>query len=113
LCRRCDHGAKVGNSISALLGILTSALTEDINQANWGKIRKEIERELADKGAATRDLHALQLIATSTSEDVWITFYQSYLWWGRVREGCVLKDDISKYRELQDDWSNRDIAQHH
>ena len=27
LCRRCDHCAKVGNFISALLGILTPALT--------------------------------------------------------------------------------------
>ena len=81
----------------------------DINHGRWEVIREQISRELSDKGAATRDLNALRLICESTSQDVWITFHASRLWWCRVGAARILEDHISKYREVLGIWSDADI----
>lgn len=43
---------------------------DDINQGNWETIEKQLEAEIEDPDAETRDLNALRLIAECTSEDV-------------------------------------------
>lgn len=80
----------------------------DINNGNWEKIKKELEEEINNKGAATRDYRALRMICESTPEDMWITFYNNYLWWCRVSEEGIFEDNISKYRKV-DKWRNDNI----
>ncbi|MHC4616925.1 MAG: hypothetical protein ACYTEQ_04135 [Planctomycetota bacterium] len=82
---------------------------EDINRGNWEAVEKQLEAEIQDPGARTRDLNALKLIAESTSEDVWVTFYASHLWWCRLGEKWFYEDEVSKYREVQGQWRNHDI----
>lgn len=82
---------------------------EDINQGNWEEMERQLRQEIPDKGAATRDLNALRLIVESTSDDVWITFYSSHLWWCQVGEQRIYSDEISKYRKVAGQWHNCDI----
>lgn len=82
---------------------------EDINSCNWKKIQRELEQEIADKGAATRDCRALQMLCESTPEDIWITFHGSHLWWAKVTDPTIYKDEISKYRKVEK-WHCQDIA---
>jgi len=83
---------------------------EDINGSNWKKIQRELEHEIADKGAATRDCRALRMLCESTSEDIWITFHGSHLWWAKVTaDPAIYKDEISKYRKVEK-WHCQDIA---
>jgi hypothetical protein len=81
---------------------------DDINQGRWEIIRKQLAQSQKDKGAVTRDLNALRKICESTSQDVWVTFCASRLWWCRVGEPEILEDATSKYRALLDSWSDRD-----
>src|SRR5262249_7740604 len=81
---------------------------EDINARRWGRIEQQLREEHQGKppGVATTDLNALKAIAESTSEDVWITFYQAKLWWAR-RTGPVEQDRVSKFRRTAVPWSDR------
>jgi len=81
----------------------------DINNNNWSLIRNQLAKEIHDKGALTRDLNSLITICKSTEDDVWITFYESKLWWCRAGENKIYEDDISKYRKVKDRWKDRDI----
>lgn len=89
------------------IGWASQALS-DINAGNWDKIKKELEEEINNKGAATRDYNALRMICESTSQDIWITFHGNYLWWARVKEKIIYEDKISKYRKV-DKWRNTNI----
>lgn len=82
---------------------------EDIKQGNWEVIEKQLQQEIPNKGAANRDLNALRLIVESTSNDIWVTFYSSHLWWCRVGEQKIFADKISKYRKVAGRWHNCDI----
>lgn len=81
----------------------------DINHGKWEVIREQLSRKLSNKGEVTRNLNALRLICDSTSQDVWITFHASRLWWCKVDSVGVLEDHISKYRKVVGSWSDRDI----
>ena len=86
---------------------------DDINDHKWDIIREQLQdshshKSMINKGAVTRDLNSLKHFAESTIEDVWITFYESYLWWCKI-DGPVLSDDVSKYRRTSGTWYNRDI----
>jgi hypothetical protein len=81
----------------------------DINNGNWEIIQKQIIAETADKGAATRDCGALRMICESTNDDIWITFHGNYLWWCKVTEAEIYKDEVSKYRKV-DKWFCEDIC---
>lgn len=82
----------------------------DIVAGDWRAVRARIEKGTSDKGAATRDLHALQRIKNSTPKDVWITFYEGHLWWCRLREGAMQEDADSRFRRTEAGWSNKDLA---
>ena len=81
---------------------------EDINIGRWDLIDGQLREQLADKlkGEATRALNGLQMIAQSGPEDVWITFYQSKLWWTRVAAAPVEEDSISKFRRTAQPWKD-------
>ena len=86
---------------------------QDINEGRWPEILGQLQQEskdkgVTDKGVATRDCNALRLIAESGEQDIWITFHSCRLWWGRLGKPGVFRDEISKYRELIDDWSDND-----
>lgn len=83
---------------------------KDINHKKWDKIRKEINSEMATKGAATKDFNALRNICESNQNDIWITFYASKLWWTRVGEETIYEDNISKYRKTSVPWSPCNIS---
>ena len=83
---------------------------EDINARDWDKIREQLEKEISDKGAVTRDLNALKKIVLTTPDDIWITFYSSHLWWCRIDSGKFKKDKTSKFRLLSENWSCKDSA---
>lgn len=101
----CIHEGKIR------IGWEETAL-DDINNGNWQKIKEELERQIENKGAATRDYKNLRCVAESTSDDVWITFYASHLWWCRAGKAGVLEDEISRYRKTLGKWSNCDINDH-
>jgi len=81
----------------------------DINNRKWKQIHRQIDKYAENKGKATTDTRALQLFTESTLNDIWITFYQSHLWWCRLAKGKVRKDRLSKYRKVEDSWSKVDV----
>jgi hypothetical protein len=84
---------------------------QDINNGNWEKIREQLfQASKGKKGVATRDLNGLRQISESTSEDLWITFYQEMMWWCRLGPKEVFQGDKSKYRLVDGKWSNRDVC---
>jgi hypothetical protein len=79
----------------------------DINAGNWDLIEEQLRAEHVKAGGlATRALHGLQIITQSAPEDLWITFYQAKLWWTRVASGPVEQDNISKFRQTIQPWSD-------
>ena len=82
---------------------------QDINHEKWEIIRKQLEIEITDQGAVTRDLNALKIIAESTPNDIWITFHTSKLWWCKLKDGLILEDETSKFRKLTGKWSDENV----
>lgn len=82
---------------------------DDINNGRWDIIKKQIEEQIQDRGAATRDFQALKNIVESTEDDIWITFYMSKLWWCKPGEKTIYEDHISKYRKVKECWRDTDI----
>jgi hypothetical protein len=84
---------------------------EEINGKDWQALKALLQTRhtYKKKGVATADINALQSFVEATSEDIWITFYASKLWWGKLGEPKVYEDDISRYRILLGKWHNHDI----
>lgn len=88
---------------------------DDIHNWQEDKIWKDIKREREEQGlplnksAITNDVRMLMKIAQSTPEDIWITFHDSHLWWCRVDDTLMDKDDNSKFRRVLGKWSMCDI----
>lgn len=80
---------------------------EDINAGEWKKIGLKIREEQKNKSVATREINDLMTFCKSTSNDIWITFYHSKLWWCRLAEKNIHKDKLSKYRNSLDGWHDR------
>ncbi|NJN98258.1 MAG: hypothetical protein HC875_31300 [Anaerolineales bacterium] len=84
-------------------------IVEEINQKNWDTLKAKHQHEYKNKGSATADINALKALVESTSDDIWITFHLSQLWWCRVGESGISKDEISNYRKVLGHWYNHDI----
>ena len=81
------------------------------DDSKWKVILDELKKEHPAKGVATNFFHQLKNIAESTSNDVWITFHKSHLWWCRLVESGVFaaqEGEGPKYRETTG-WSNEDV----
>ena len=89
------------------LGWSANSLT-DVNDRAWAAIEEQIRASQPHKGTATRDVTALRDIVASTSDDVWITFHASRLWWCRLGEGPVEEDALSKFRRTGGGWKDCD-----
>jgi hypothetical protein len=87
----------------------TNWLVEEINQRNWDILKERYQHEYKNKGSATADINALKTLVDSTSDDIWITFHSSQLWWCQVGEPGIFKDEISNYRKVMGQWHNHDI----
>ena len=80
----------------------------DINRGRWDHIKGQLQDEHAGKPqVATNDFNRLKDIAESTPEDIWVTFHQSKLWWAHLAPGRVQEDQVSKYRDMAQPWSDR------
>jgi len=82
---------------------------KDIENKKLKKIEMEIKSNFEDKGAGTRDFNAFKKFYDSTSEDLWITFYSSKLWWCKLTNGKIKKDRISRYRDVSIGWHDKNI----
>lgn len=80
----------------------------DIHRRDWESVREHIAEEHENKGTITNDTARLKDIALSTSEDVWITFHASRLWWCRLLDGEIEEDETSKFRRVAGAWKDRD-----
>jgi len=76
---------------------------EEINEKRWKPLKRKLLSRIKykSKGSATMDINAIQSFVESTSDDIWITFHASQLWWGRLGDSTVYEDEISRYRLLE------------
>jgi hypothetical protein len=84
---------------------------DEINSRKWDVLKEKLKDmiQYKSKGSATRDIKALQTFVESTSDDVWITFHASQLWWSRLGDPKVYEDEISRYRLVEGEWHDHDI----
>lgn len=80
----------------------------EIKAGDWDRIRERIAAEHTNKSTVSTDTARLRDIVSSGPADVWITFHDSRLWWGRVGDGVVREDRISKYRRMARGWHDAD-----
>jgi hypothetical protein len=78
-----------------------------IRERDWAAIDAIVRPLNKSPGAATSDARALQRFVLSKPDDIWTTFHDSRMWWGRLREGEIDQDEISKYRVLVGGWSDK------
>lgn len=84
---------------------------DDINSGRWDLIERQLREELKGKPhVATTDLNRLRDIATSTPDDVWITFHGAKLWWAHLAPGFVEEDAVSKFRNVLGAWSDKSLT---
>jgi len=104
-------GEWAGDSIAhgrARIGWTGTPLAQ-INAGDWSAIKKALQATSKTMGAGTMDANALERFCCSTDADVWVTFHDSKLWWGRLKSGPIQEDATSKYRELLDGWRDRSL----
>lgn len=82
----------------------------DIHSENWTAIHEKLMPSNRTKGAATTDTNRLRHLATSSPQDVWISFHKSRLFWGRMAASPIEEDDTSKFRRLSFGWSDKDTS---
>jgi hypothetical protein len=92
----------------ARIGWKSIPLTQ-INTGQWPAIKKALQTTSTTIGVGTMDANALERFCRSTDADVWVTFHDSKLWWGRLKNGPVQEDATSKYRDLVDGWHDRSL----
>jgi hypothetical protein len=90
------------------LGWQSIPLTE-IHAGEWVRIRARLAEEHKHKGTVTTDTRRLRDLANSGPKDLWITFHGSRLWWGRVADGPIEEDSVSKFRRLADGWHDTNL----
>lgn len=81
----------------------------DIHAGDWKRIRARLAEEHKHKGTVTTDTRRLRDLATSGPDDLWITFHGSRLWWGRVADGPIEEDSVSKFRRMVDGWHDTNL----
>jgi hypothetical protein len=92
----------------ARIGWKSTPLSQ-INAGEWPAIKKTLQARSKTPVVGTMDANALERFCRSTDADVWVTFHDSKLWWGRLKNGPVKEDVTSKYREVLDGWRDRSL----
>lgn len=88
----------------------TNVSLEDLHRERWDRIERAIRQKVKNPGSATHDFNSLRTIHSSNHTDVWITFYDSKLWWCRLEDGPILEDGVSKYRLTDGGWHDRSMG---
>lgn len=95
----------------------TNTPLQDILDKRWRRIKAALRREKTKRkgkaagaapaalGAATADYQALRRFCESGPDDIWVTFHDSKLWWGHLKDGPIQEDSTSKFRRLAGRWS--------
>ena len=87
----------------------TNIPLDEINQRDWNTIYQKYLPNYKNKNVATMDINALKSFVESTQEDIWITFHASQLWWGKLADGSLQEDAISRYRMIDGNWQKHDL----
>lgn len=82
---------------------------DEIHRGDWAAVRARIATWHKHKPTITADTERLKDLATSTPDDVWVTFHESRLWWCRLAEGRIEQDETSKFRRVLDGWRSSDV----
>lgn len=82
----------------------------DILAGKWNRISERLAKKQPNQGTVTADTKRLRNLATSTSDDIWITFHRSRMLWCRVANSPIEEDATSKFRRLSSGWSDCDSA---
>ena len=83
-----------------------------LNSNNWIEVESLIIKDFDDrnkKTGAKNDFNALKNICCVDSNTAFITFYSHKMYWCFPKSNKIFKDDISKYIEAKDGWSDSDI----
>lgn len=75
-----------------------------IHEGDWGGIERLCLDGVARRNVGMTEKNALKKFVESTSEDLWITFHDGRMWWGRLSPGPLQEDEVSKYREVEGGW---------
>ncbi len=75
-----------------------------IHEGDWGEIERLCLDGAARRNVGMADKNALKKFVDSTSEDLWITFHDGRMWWGRLSPAPLQEDEVSKYREMEGGW---------
>lgn len=84
----------------------------DIITNNWNRIFSDIKKDFQDRSKNTgwtNDYNALKTFCEITENDVVITFANSKLYWCKLSNEPIQKDNISKFRNTQLKWSSQNI----
>ena len=87
----------------------TNIPLEEIAGGAWDTIRQRLAYPGRTPNVITNDTARLRDLATSTAEDVWVTFHDSHLYWCRMADGPVEADDVSRFRRVAGAWSRTDV----
>jgi hypothetical protein len=79
-----------------------------VHDGDWERVRELLAKEHTNKSTITADTGRLRDLAESGPEDVWITFHNSRLYWGRLDSLPMEEDHESKFRRLATPWSDTD-----
>jgi hypothetical protein len=80
----------------------------DVHAKRWDHIRELLSREHTHKSTISADTQRLHDLAESGPNDVWITFHNSRLYWGRLDDSPMEEDGESKFRRLVAPWRDTD-----
>jgi hypothetical protein len=89
---------------------------EDIQNEKWEDIKNQINdyyQKRGKKNGATQDYNALKKFCEATCEDIFITFYKGKMYWCKLNDSPVEKDETSKFRKTQSSWSCNPIGDNH
>jgi len=111
LVRLGQDGKWTDSSLSqGILRFNWDALTfEEVTSASREAIRARLLPTAKTPSEATNDSGRLETLRTSRSDDLWIAFSDTEMWWTRLVDGPVERDDTSTFRRTQG-WSNRSIS---
>lgn len=77
---------------------------------NWDAILGiYIDKLGSDPGAAKRHVNQIQAFYETTEDDLWVTFYDTKLWWCFAEQKILLQRDGSKLRPVEGKWCSSDI----
>jgi hypothetical protein len=80
----------------------------DIHARRWDRIRELLSKEHTHKPTISADTQRLRDLTESGPDDVWITFHNSRLYWGRLDDSPMEEDGQSKFRRLVAPWRDTD-----